>query len=560
MAPSIDNNTPDTSGAIEIAPRTWWVGSVRPDDTFQCHSYLIEAGDQSVLIDPGSALTVNETLRRAGTVVPLSSIRWVVCHHSDPDIAGGLWAVREALPSKDLQLVTEWRAETLLRHYDAGIPFFRVEEHDWRIPLDAGRQLQFVLTPYLHFPGAMCSYETSAGVLFSSDLFGGFTDGSQLIAQDESYFEAMRPFHEHYMPSREILAAGLGRITRAFDPIRLIAPQHGCLIPGPLVGPMIEQLAVLECGIFLMAQDDLDVARLLRVATVRRRITDALVMAHDLPELAVIAERVLPDILPVESLELYAHTATEGLLCFSADNGFLGAPRGEVAPPASSVTLDVPGDGPAAHIVIGLSRPVDSPGELTDMFVRLSMPLRAALNRHLAQREAEQQRLQLRESATHDALTGLFNRHAVAALARFDEPFGVLMIDIDHFKHVNDRFGHTMGDEVLRGVSGAVLAEVRAEDAVIRFGGEEILVVLGSVEQELVLAVAERIRARIAALEFAAIPGLQGVTVSIGAAVHSSGQAVDAAIAEADEHLYHAKREGRNQVRAPWLAASTTPA
>ncbi len=80
----------DRSGAIEIADRVWWVGSVRPDDTFQCHAYLIDADDNSVLIDPGSVLSIDETLRRAGEVVPLSSIRWVVCHHSDPDIAGGL--------------------------------------------------------------------------------------------------------------------------------------------------------------------------------------------------------------------------------------------------------------------------------------------------------------------------------------------------------------------------------------------------------------------------------------------------------------------------------------
>ena len=77
-----------------------------------------------------------------------------------------------------------------MRHYDAGIPFLRVEDHGWTLPLDADRELQFVLTPYLHFPGAMCSYETSSGVLFSSDLFGGFTDGSQLIATDASYFES----------------------------------------------------------------------------------------------------------------------------------------------------------------------------------------------------------------------------------------------------------------------------------------------------------------------------------------------------------------------------------
>jgi len=540
------------AGAIEIADRVWWVGYMRPDDAFQCHSYLIEAGDSSVLIDPGSALTVSETLRRASGVVPLSSIRWVVCHHSDPDIAGGLPAVRQALPSEDLHVVTEWRAETLLRHYDAGVPFYRVEEHGWELELGEGRRLRFVLTPYLHFPGAMCTYDESSAVLFSSDLFGGFTDGSELIARDESYFEAMRPFHEHYMPSREILSAGLRSITRAFSPIKLIAPQHGCIIPEPLVTPMFDALAKLECGIFLLAKDDLDVARLLQVATVHRRLTDALVLAHDLQELATVAERVLPDVLPVTSLELFARTDEEGLVRFSAEDRFLGLPSEESEPPHTSVTFDVPGEGPSARIVIGLTHAVELTAELSDMFARLAAPLRVALNRHLEQRHLGREQDELRESALHDSLTGLYNRRALASLARVDEQFGVLMVDIDRFKDVNDRFGHAAGDDVLRAVAQAIVADVRQHDATIRYGGEELLVLLHYAGRSLTAAVAERIRTRVSTLAFPSLPDLESITVSIGAAIHHRDQPLDEVIADADRCLYVAKRDGRNRVRTAW--------
>ena len=338
----------------------------------------------------------------------------------------------------------------------------------------------------------------------------------------------------------------------------MIAPQHGCLIPERLVQPMTEQLSGLDCGIFLMAQDDLDVARLLRVATVRRRITDALVMAHDFPELARIAERVLPDVLPVESLMLFADTAAEGLLRFSAETRLRRHAGRNTAPsPETRLALDIPGEGPPAQLVIGLRHSIDSTAELNDMFLHLAMPLRAALNRQLEQRDAAEQQRRLLDSATHDAFTGLFNRHAVADLAHVDRPFGVLMIDIDHFKQVNDRFGHAAGDQILVGVAGAVLAEVRADDAAIRFGGEEILVVLGSTNQQFVSAIAQRIRSRIAELDFPAIPGLPRVTVSVGAALHESGQDVVASIAEADEQLYRAKHEGRNRVRARWHEGST---
>ena len=176
----------DTSGAIEIAPRVWWVGSIRPDDTFQCHSYLLEAGDHSVLIDPGSVRTVDETLRRASTVVPLSSIRWVVCHHSDPDIAAGLSRVRAALPRDDLQVVTEWRAETLLHHYDAGIPFFRVEEHDWVLPLDDDARASLRAHPVPSLPRGDVLLRGGVRVCCSAPTSSvASPTESQLFARDE---------------------------------------------------------------------------------------------------------------------------------------------------------------------------------------------------------------------------------------------------------------------------------------------------------------------------------------------------------------------------------------
>ena len=126
------------------------------------------------------------------------------------------------------------------------------------------------------------------------------------------------------------------------------------------------------------------------------------------------------------------------------------------------------------------------------------------------------------------------------------------MIDIDNFKSVNDRFGHGAGDEVLRSVSAAIAANVRPDDATIRYGGEEILVLLTSADRSLTSSVAERIRARVAELEYTTLADIGSVTVSIGAAIHYRGQPVDEAIADADGCLYRAKNLGRNQVRTAW--------
>jgi diguanylate cyclase (GGDEF)-like protein len=536
---------------IEIAPRVWWVGATRRDEMFQCHAYLVEAGDQSVLIDPGSADVIDEVLDKVRSIVPVEHVRWVVCHHSDPDIAAGLPRLRDLLTNPDVAVVTEWRAQTLLHHYQAGFPFHLIEQHDWRLPLDGDRVLRFVLTPYLHFPGAMCSWESSTGTLFSSDLFGGFTDGSQLFAADAGYFEAMRPFHEHYMPSREILGAGLTRIRRAFPSITLIAPQHGCIIPEPLVDEMFERLSRLECGIFLMARDDLDVARLLRVATAVRRLNDALVMAHDLPELAVIAQRVLPDILPVSDIEMFTDAPGEGVLRFSGEDGFVGTPA--VMPEASptSLVLDVGGTGAPAVVHIGLTEAADISREMTDMFLRLAPALRVALNRHLEQRLLEHEHVELQESAQRDPLTGLLNRRALDRFARPESRFGVLMLDIDHFKQVNDKYGHQAGDIVLRDVAAACRSALRTTDLVFRFGGEEFVALLVNADRAHTVAAAERVRAAVGALTFPTT-ALDHVSISVGAAMHHSGQPVDEAIGDADRALYQAKNSGRDRVCASW--------
>ncbi|MDO8391536.1 MAG: diguanylate cyclase [Actinomycetota bacterium] len=537
---------------MEIAPRVWWVGAVRPAETFQCHAYLVEAGDQSVLIDPGSTEVIDDVLDKVREIIPLEHIRWIVCHHSDPDIAAGLPLLRARLQRPDIELVTEWRAQTLLHHYNAGFPYYLVEDHDWQLPLDGGRALRFVLTPYLHFPGAMCSWDSGTGVLFSSDIFGGFTDGSELFASDASYFEALRPFHEHYMPSREILGAGLARLRRSFQPITMIAPQHGCVIPEPLVDEMFDRLAELECGIFLIAREDLDVARLLRVSNAVRRMTEALVLAHNLPELASIAQRVLPDVLPIESIEVFADTPKEGVLRFAGDDGFLGSPAEMPVESATSLVLAVGGEGPPASVHIILTEPTEISQEMGEMFFRLAPALRVALNRHLEQRDMEHEQLELRESATHDALTGLLNRHALTQFARAEARFGVLMVDIDHFKRVNDDFGHQAGDRVLHEVATACSRTVRTSDLVFRYGGEEMLALVVNSDRAHTVAAAERIREAVAGLRFPDIPGLDTVTVSVGVAMHHPGQPVSEAIGDADRSLYNAKQHGRNRVHAAW--------
>jgi len=155
-----------------------------------------------------------------------------------------------------------------------------------------------------------------------------------------------------------------------------------------------------------------------------------------------------------------------------------------------------------------------------------------------------------------DALTGLHNRRHVqehlttcaAAARRHGHPLSVLVVDVDHFKRVNDTVGHAGGDRVLRAVAGALAAAVRTEDVVGRWGGEEFLLVLPHTGPAAARVLAERLRAEVAALDVEVDGRPVPVTVSVGGA-GALGPVHGDLLTLADRQLYAAKDAGRDRVR-----------
>jgi diguanylate cyclase (GGDEF)-like protein len=167
---------------------------------------------------------------------------------------------------------------------------------------------------------------------------------------------------------------------------------------------------------------------------------------------------------------------------------------------------------------------------------------------------------EFREAARTDAKTGLANsgywrevaEREIARARGGRDPLAVLLVDIDHFKDVNDRFGHLTGDDILRAVASALTEGLRPRDFVGRFGGEEFVVLLTGSDLEQARQAAERIRAHVADVKVEATGRAQsvGVTISIGvAAFRESGHSVHELLDAADTALYAAKRAGRNCVR-----------
>ena len=204
-------------------------------------------------------------------------------------------------------------------------------------------------------------------------------------------------------------------------------------------------------------------------------------------------------------------------------------------------------------IVLALPGPAASRAGIAAMVCVLGMALNIGFMIYLLKRFEKV----LIEQNRHDELTGLANRRALdrallrewRRMQRTGTGFAVLAMDLDHFKEVNDRFGHPAGDQMLVQVAGRLKRAAREVDLIARVGGEEFIVLVHGDSLEGAQIAAERMRVAVAAAPYALKDGLAPVTISIGVALARPEDPDVAEIVErADQALYRAKREGRNRV------------
>lgn len=184
-------------------------------------------------------------------------------------------------------------------------------------------------------------------------------------------------------------------------------------------------------------------------------------------------------------------------------------------------------------------------GQLESLLATLLYPMRNALLYRAATR-----------SALRDPLTQTGNRIAmdqtlqreIDMARRHLNPLSLLMLDIDHFKHINDTHGHAAGDDVLREVAAVIKAQLRNVDMVFRFGGEEFLILLSNTSREAAAVVGERLRKATQAQDYWADGKRIELTVSLGCSTLLAAESAESLLRRADNALYVAKREGRNRL------------
>ncbi|TWI54826.1 diguanylate cyclase (GGDEF)-like protein [Pseudomonas duriflava] len=203
------------------------------------------------------------------------------------------------------------------------------------------------------------------------------------------------------------------------------------------------------------------------------------------------------------------------------------------------------------------------PRQLSDEERYRLQDLAQLIEGHLKLRSLTEQTRYLREAihrerrkALLDPLTQLWNRAALehfypveqAAARRDQEQIGILFIDLDRFKSINDRYGHATGDEVLVETAGRIASSLRPHDVLMRFGGEEFVVIARVKTASQLKSVAERIRVAVASEPYPTTQGAITVTTSVGGTEGSPDEAVELLLSRADTALYQAKHEGRNRV------------
>ncbi|WP_456479884.1 oxygen-binding di-iron domain-containing protein [Nautilia sp.] len=548
----------DFSKPIEIAPNVYWIGYVIPNDPFQCHVYLIKNGSNSILIDPGSMITFPVVLEKLTSLIHLKDIKYIIMHHQDPDIVGCYSTFEKIMPKGERYIVTHWRTEMLLKHYMWGTPFYLIDKHDWK--LKAGkRELEFVFTPYAHFPGAFCTYDKKTGILFSSDLFGGLTEEFSLFAKSaDEYFEAAKPFHKHYMPSREVLHHAMTQVRKKHP--SMIAPQHGSIIKRDMIDPLIEKLKDLECGLYLLDDYESDLYILSKTDEVLKQFFKDTVSLSSfnlvLRNLFDNIKKVIPSIRKIEICGISPLSGFEHCFSFSEDHKIVEIEHTDKNYSYKKELMQ--NDKKIGDIFIIIDKNMNKKEKkLLEMLLnKIAVPVAISLEKELILRELEDNNKKLYEKSITDPLTKLYNREylkeflsqKIEEAKRYDFPLSVAMIDIDFFKKINDTYGHLIGDCVLREIAELLKSNFRGSDIVSRYGGEEIFIIMPFTDCKNACKKLNEFKELVEKYQFCENQKVK-LTVSAGVCEFDrQNDNMESLILKADRKVYFAKKNGRNKV------------
>lgn len=230
------------SRVLELAEGIFRIATDAGRNGLSGFGYLLIDGNECAYLDPGSAADFDDAVKPLRQIVDPSRITWVIAHNHSADLCSAI----PLLEKNGFRgsVVLDWPTMLVAQHYGIHSPYYMLNEHDFALRFASGRILQFIPAPYLPCAGSVLTFDTRSKILFTGDLFGASGISSSPWS-DSSYPEAMRQYHEHVIPSRNIMAPLMNRL-QLMD-VSMIAPHHGSVIR-ERISDNIRYLHDLECG------------------------------------------------------------------------------------------------------------------------------------------------------------------------------------------------------------------------------------------------------------------------------------------------------------------------
>jgi flavorubredoxin len=229
----------------------YWLGI--PEMTaFRCNTYLVVDGQEAIVVDPGGKNAFDFIRMRVAQVLPVEKVTAMVVCHQDPDVAASMvdWLNLDS----SIRIITSIRTNILLMHYGrSNYSFVNINENPV-YQFESGRQMKFIESPFLHFPGAFTTYDETSKFLFSGDIWASIDLEWRLVVGDFIRHEVkLDLFHIDYMASN-VAARGYVNRLRNIE-LNAILPQHGSIIPKKHVQKALDYLGNLKCGLDLIYPD-----------------------------------------------------------------------------------------------------------------------------------------------------------------------------------------------------------------------------------------------------------------------------------------------------------------
>lgn len=221
----------------------------RPDNIVDTNQYVVEAGGDAVLIDPGGIEIFPAMLGALSAKLPIDSIRHIMLSHQDPDIGSSLPLWREVCRD-DVQIHISWLWTSFVSHFDGEATLTPVPDPGGEIRLSKTLSLEIVPAHFLHSPGNFHLFDPRAGILFSADVAASLVPrgvrGGLFVEDFSAHIPYMEPWHRRAMGSERARDAWLSRVARL--DIRILAPQHGLLLRGDDVKRFYDWFGTLRIG------------------------------------------------------------------------------------------------------------------------------------------------------------------------------------------------------------------------------------------------------------------------------------------------------------------------